>query len=648
MDKRKNQDYSLYYKIINIIGNGVSSIVFKGMEIKTGGLRAIKVIDLNKIKENILLVKGKENIEKELKNCVEGFIQEFENMEICSKNNNNSVKCYEYFNNKDNFVIIMELCDKNLSKLLTEKIINNKEEIFNIKELLEILSQLNNTFKIMKENKIIHRDLKLENILIKYDDKDQTKFTIKLADYGSSKKLNSLSKNYLNSNVGTFIYNAPEILKGEKYNYKCDLWSLGIIIYCLKFGKSPFFGETEIALLKNINNFNDKLLKNSGNNDLDDLIKKLLEKVPEKRLNWDEYLKHNFFNEIKRGNGENNENKLLNSLVKIEKNEEIFSEGFFLKIEINKKLFHFLVICNEVIGIDYVERKEEINIYFRDNYIDKRKIKLDSTQRLIQVFYEPRCIAFIEILEKDNIPKDIYLNPDLDYQKGNDIYDKKKLYLAGYSNYEIKNSKMDIYPGEIKSIIKEYNILFKLSLDNYTCIEGSPICLKDTRLFIGIYISYGYGLFIGQILDELKYYIENGKNKNEKKQRNKIKYLSEKEKSRTKLCNKCGEIYFILVEGMRQGDMKNTPHWSITGRSGIREPKEGIETCVLRSFFTQFEPWIWEPDDDDEDYDIINCISHYDDHALEEIDKGNCIMKGCNGNLLNIELERPPFVSNNI
>jgi serine/threonine protein kinase len=83
------------------------------------------------------------------------------------------VKCYEYFNNKENFVIIMELCDKNLSKLLAEKIINNKEEIFNINEILEILKQLNNTFKIMKENKIINRDLKLENILIKYDDKEK-------------------------------------------------------------------------------------------------------------------------------------------------------------------------------------------------------------------------------------------------------------------------------------------------------------------------------------------------------------------------------------------------------------------------------------------------------------------------------------------
>ena len=155
------------------------------------------------------------------------------------KNNNNSVKCYEYFNNDNNFTIIMELCDKNLSKLLMDKFIE-KQKCFNSGEILEIMKQLNNTFKIMKENKIIHRDLKFENILIKYNDINNKFFTIKLTDYGCSKRLQSLSKYYFKSNVGTVVYMAPEILKGEKYDYKVDLWNIGIIIYRLYFGKSPF------------------------------------------------------------------------------------------------------------------------------------------------------------------------------------------------------------------------------------------------------------------------------------------------------------------------------------------------------------------------------------------------------------------------
>jgi len=55
-------------------------------------------------------------------------------MKICSKNNENSVKCYEYFNNKDNFIIIVELCDENLLQKLNKRIENDKKG-FNSEEI---------------------------------------------------------------------------------------------------------------------------------------------------------------------------------------------------------------------------------------------------------------------------------------------------------------------------------------------------------------------------------------------------------------------------------------------------------------------------------------------------------------------------------
>ena len=117
------------------------------------------------------------------------------------------------------------------------------------------MEELNNTFKIMKENNIIHRNLKLENILIKYHDKEHKKYTLKLSDYICSKRLISLSQNCID------IYMAPEILSGGEYNYKCDLWSIGIIIYRLIFGNMPYKGETENEILNNINNLGNKILK---------------------------------------------------------------------------------------------------------------------------------------------------------------------------------------------------------------------------------------------------------------------------------------------------------------------------------------------------------------------------------------------------
>ena len=318
MSLRKKEDYRKYYNILESIGNGAYGNVYKGQKKGTNDIVAIKVIDINKLKENLLYQYGVKEIENQSQLCIDSFIKEFEVMEICSKNNNNSVKCYEYFLTEEKFVIIMELCDTNLSKFLMDK---NEEEkrYFNPKEILEILSQLNKTFEIMKKNKIIHRDLKLENILIKFDDKEHKKFTIKLTDYGSSKRLASLSKGICNSSIGTLSYMAPEILKKQDYNYKIDLWSLGVIIYLLYFGKPPYMGVTEIAVISIIEKFQQTILSKTNNSNLDNLIYNLLEKNPGKRLSWDKYFNHQFFKD----EYNNKDTSDIYVLEEIQENKEI-------------------------------------------------------------------------------------------------------------------------------------------------------------------------------------------------------------------------------------------------------------------------------------------------------------------------------------
>ena len=279
MNERIKKNYKEYYEIIEVIGIGGYGCVYKGRDKNTKEMRAIKVISIEKITENLTFKYEIEEIEDQLKKCIEGFIEEYKIMEICSKNNENSVKCYEYFKDEDNFVIIMELCDQNLAQLLNKRL-REQNHGFNIEEIYEIMKQLNNTFKIMKENNIIHRDLKLENILIKYKDKEHKNYIIKLSDYGCSKRLESLSKN-CNTYAGTLVYMSPEILKGEEYNYKCDIWSIGIIIYRLIYGKPPYLGEKETALINKIEKLGNKMIK-IENEVLNDLVKKLLEKDPKK------------------------------------------------------------------------------------------------------------------------------------------------------------------------------------------------------------------------------------------------------------------------------------------------------------------------------------------------------------------------------
>ena len=108
-------------------------------------MRAIKVIDLKRLKEILLSLNKIEDLKKQFQLCLDGFIQEFEIMKICSINNNNSVKCYEYFNNKDKFVIIMELCDENLLNMLYKRLKDAKRG-FNTEEIYE--TKLINNYKI--------------------------------------------------------------------------------------------------------------------------------------------------------------------------------------------------------------------------------------------------------------------------------------------------------------------------------------------------------------------------------------------------------------------------------------------------------------------------------------------------------------------
>ena len=95
----------------------------------------------------------------------------------------------------------MELCDNSLKKILDEK-----KEGFKCEEIYKIMNQLNNKFKTMNEKKIAHRDIKLENIVVKYE-KDGN-YKVKLTDYGMSKQLiDTMGKSY----VGTALTKAPEV-----------------------------------------------------------------------------------------------------------------------------------------------------------------------------------------------------------------------------------------------------------------------------------------------------------------------------------------------------------------------------------------------------------------------------------------------------
>ena len=287
LDNPKN-NYENFYIKGEKIGEGGFGSVYKATKIDTGEERALKIISKTAFNTSVYNIS-----EQSYTSFLRNIKNEVNNMSIAegiNKDNQNTVGLYEYFDMRNEFVIIMELCDTSLGHILNEKIIKKKK--FEINEILEILLQLNKTFKIMVKNRVAHRDLKLDNILLKKNEKGQNIW--KLIDYGVSKQLPNLSLEYTTF-VGCICYIAPEILEEKPYTNKCDLWSLGIIIYCLCFLEPPYNGKTFFALKNQIKNSGKKVLKKIGNNDLDDLINKLLESDPNNRISWEEYFNHPFF-----------------------------------------------------------------------------------------------------------------------------------------------------------------------------------------------------------------------------------------------------------------------------------------------------------------------------------------------------------------
>ena len=156
-----------------------------------------------------------------------------------------------------------------------------------------IFKQIAYAIEKCHHNNIIHRDIKLENILIRNFDKLEYP-NILLADFGFAIKTTTT----LNDKIGTPLYVAPEIISNVEYDEKVDIWAMGILLYELYYGYNPFDSNTHSELYNKIVNNVVKypiIYNNYGYTECDDVYVKIsedmknvisgcLEKNPDKRL----------------------------------------------------------------------------------------------------------------------------------------------------------------------------------------------------------------------------------------------------------------------------------------------------------------------------------------------------------------------------
>lgn len=273
------------FQNLNLIGQGGNGWVYKVYNpldkfeyaIKKIGIKKNFVIALNEVRAMANLTHP--NIIRYHNSWIESrSIDEkikFINSHLISDVNNHSTEIVKYSSdnsdweeldesNYNKFLFIqMELCSCNLR----EYILNNK---ITIKEKVKICIQILEGVQYIHQKNYIHRDLKPSNIFLGNDS------NIKIGDFGLVTDINDADED-----VGTIGYTAPEVLNGNNYNYKADLYSLGIIFLDIFLKYS-----TDMEKMQIINKARDKRL-DFENKKINKLLEGLINVDPEERLNID-------------------------------------------------------------------------------------------------------------------------------------------------------------------------------------------------------------------------------------------------------------------------------------------------------------------------------------------------------------------------
>ena len=239
------------YKIVKILGSGAYGDVYE-IEDSEGQKYALK---------QIKLINGIQSIRFDMLR-EPNFLKYGEN--------ENLINLYEAsLINKNQIALLMEYCDCDLSQFI-EKFKSNPL-IYNEKTIKKISYQIIKGVDSLHENLLFHRDLKPQNILLKYLEKDNegeiinfNNFIIKIGDLGLSRKYSMLKRKYT-PGVGTLYYRAPEIILGDSYYFiGIDIWSIGCIISEMILKKPIFIGNSDktqlIEMFKIFGTFNDENL----------------------------------------------------------------------------------------------------------------------------------------------------------------------------------------------------------------------------------------------------------------------------------------------------------------------------------------------------------------------------------------------------
>ena len=224
-------------------------------------------------------------------------------------NHPNIVKLKEIKKTKNHYYIIMEYCNGGELYKTLEKYMNKYNKPFSEEIVQHLMKQIINAFKYIHGKNIIHRDIKLENILLNYESEEDRKnlnilkAQVKIIDFGFAAKIENSQLKY--TTLGSPINMDPIILnelkkRGKKtrklgYDQKADIWSLGTICYEMLIGKCVFNAEDLDELVEKVEN-GSYTVPTTLSKEVISFLNGMLQYDANTRLNIDQLSKHCFLN----------------------------------------------------------------------------------------------------------------------------------------------------------------------------------------------------------------------------------------------------------------------------------------------------------------------------------------------------------------
>ena len=363
------------FKVLEKLGQGAFGAAYKVLNLEDNSTYVIKKILLkNATEEEIKEIKNEANI-------------------LASLDSENIVKYYDSFSDNNSFNIIMEYCDGlDLRKYLNDN--KKSNELIKKEIIIHIILGICNGLKYIHSKKLIHRDLKPDNIFLNADMK------VKIGDFGIARQLKSENE-YAKTQAGTMLYMAPEIIKEGKYNNKVDVWSLGCIIQELCTLNFCFNGRTIIDLIDKITKGNhERINKIIYGEDMQNLIDSLLNINYKNRPNIDEVIKiinrnigNSFINKIVELFQEDKsyqnyalEKNILNSINQVQ-NSINKKENKFLLLALNSINTVHQIFSSTVFTIFSMLN---IQLFSEDKFLRENKIILEKLQENLMVTLRER------------------------------------------------------------------------------------------------------------------------------------------------------------------------------------------------------------------------------------------------------------------